>query len=183
MVQGVSAVEVDLATAAIRRLKTHPSLQALVLEGLIGTDAEDGDPDSEKLARSWVFQGINDDLRPYRDPENSGTAALALQSRSDWAVNAHNTAGFPQLKVYVYMDSTRNPDGSPKMLDADRKARHVAKALDEVFHLPGNQVEEQRWGGLSVHSSIRDSPLSIHDVPGTQGSMVRLDLTYNASTD
>lgn len=175
-------MELDIATAAIRRLKAHPGLADLLMGGLIGTDTPAGDLPA-KVSSAWIFQGLTDELRPYRDPENSGTAALALQARSDWAVNLHNTARFPQLKIYVYMDSTRNSDGSVKRLDADRKARHVARVLDSVFHLPGNQEVDQNWGGLSVHSSLRDSNLSIQDVPGTQGAMVRLDLAYNTSTD
>lgn len=173
----------DLATAAVRRLKGSPVIAELIQDGYLGTDAASGASLSDKVKGSWIFQGINDDLRPYRDPENSGTAAIALQSRSDWAKNDHNTAGFPQLRVYVYVDSTRRADGSAKQLDADRKARHVARALDSVFHLPGHRQEDQLWGGLYVHSSLREGNLSIQDVPGTQGAMVRLDLTYNATTD
>lgn len=177
-------VAMDLVTSAHQRLSAYLPFQALVLEGLIGTDAADTATDAEKLAAAWLFQGLDDEGRPFRDPEGSGTSVVVLSENTEWTgPNRHNTAHFPALQMLIYMDSTRAEAGAPTSLDARRKLKHVARILDRCFHLVGNLSEDHAWPGLDVHSCVRATGLDIRDVPGTQSATVRGEYRYEALTD
>lgn len=178
-------VELDLVTAAYQRLAAFPDFQSMVLNGLIGTDAASAALDSEKLAKAWLFQGLDDEGRPFRDPEGSGTSVVVLAEHNEWTgPNRHNTAFFPRLQILIYTDSTRAANGAVGAQDARRKTKHIAKRLDRCFHLVGNDVADQVWGDRKwVHSSVRSSPLSIRDVPGTQSQTVRCEMVYDTMTD
>lgn len=177
-------VEVDLVTAAHQRLSAYLPFQQLVLEGLIGTEAAVGAPDIEKLQGAWLFQGLDDEGRPFRDPEGSGTSVVVLSERREWAApNRHNTADFPALQMLIYTDSTRAADGSVLTRDAGMKVKHIAKVLDRCFHLVQNRPEDQWWVSKWVHSSLRSSGRDIRDVPGTQSLTVRCEMNYETVTD
>lgn len=171
----------DLATAAVDRLVADPEWQALVISGVIGTDAADSDPDADKLARAWLFQGLNDDGTPYRDPVGTGKATVVLIERTQWTTNPHNTAKFPVLQALIYADASRNDDGSASDRDQDRRCKTVAKTVDDLFHDPANRKHD--WPGLFVVSCVRSQGLSIMDVPGTGSLCVRGELRYETTTD
>lgn len=174
----------DLATAAYQRLAAFPDFQDAVLSGFVGTDAASGATGAEKLASAWLFQGLDDEGRPYRDPEGTGTGVVVLSERNEWASpNRHNTASFPVLQMLIYMDSTRNEDGSPLIPDASTKAKTLAHHLDRCFHLAGWRESDLKWGSKSVHSSVRGNAADLRDVPGTQSMTVRMELRYNTVTD
>ena len=168
---------VDVSTAAVRRLRAHPAFIYLVEGGLIGTDAAEGDALEDKVAQSWLFQGLDNEGRPFRDPEGSGTCVIVLKEWSEWSSTQHNTAQFPRLQMLVYADSTRKEDGSPEDRDATRKCKHVMKDLLPVFHIPGNDVHE--WPGLYVFTSLRDGGRTIMEVPGTEALTVRGEQYFN----
>lgn len=190
--------DLDLTTAAVRRLLN--SVPFGTIEHLIGAEeAPDGS--------LWVFQGLDADGRPFRDPEGSGKCVLVLSSRSEWsAPNKHNTFEFPKLQVLIYADSTRNEDGTPALRDAERKINKIHRAMDVLFHLAGWSGSDMYWQdgllhplpgevcppdhptdphleGCWVHSSIRTNPISITDVPNTQSLTLRAELTYDIGRD
>lgn len=175
----------DLAEAAWDRLTVWLPFQDLVLSGLIGTDAADDDPDEDKVARAWVFQGFDANGRPYRNAEGSGKGVVVLSVRDDWAEpNRHNTWDFPLLQMLVYMDSDRDADGTMTAPNAVPKCRSVMRILDRRFHLVGNTQADQDWPGLRVHSCIRASRLTITDVPDSEnGATVRGEYRYEVTTD
>lgn len=177
-------IPLDFLSASVQKLQAFPAFQALVLEGLIGTDADDTDSDVLKLSRSWLFQGLSEGGAPYRDPEGSSTGVVVLRETPEWSVNAHNTMRFPSLQMMVYADSTRNEDGAVVVPDAEAKAKHIARMLDRCFHLPSNQPEDRRWPGpYRVHTCIRTGGMSIEEVPGTGGMTKRCIQTYEATMD
>ena len=174
----------DLNTAAHKRLRAYPAFTRLVLEEVVGSDALASEADLLRLQKAWLFQGLDDNGNPFRDPEGSGACVIVLAEHSGWSgPNPHNTAEFPKLQMLVYADSTRNEDGSPAIRDAVQKCKHVFKMLHPCFHLPSNQEEDHLWSGMRVHSSLGDSPLTITDVPLTQNLTVRGERTYNIITD
>lgn len=194
--------DLDLATAAVQRLRDYLPFQQLVADGVVGTDANDAAPLAEKVEQAWLFQGLDRDGRPFRDPEGSGRCVVVLSERREWAsANPHNTASFPALQMLIYADSSRLSDGAPWIRDADRKCKHVFKKLDPRFHNPSNQTEDRRWSYvekivhpdgavealpskvIQVHSSLRGSPFTIGDVPGTNEYTVRGEVSYNMITD
>lgn len=196
--------DIDLSTAAFHRLKTYPPFADMVLatlldqpRPLIGTDAADIDPQEDRLAQAWVFQGLDREGRPFRDPEGTGQAVVVLSERREWAgANSHNTASFPALQVLIYADSTRDSEGAPLVRDAARKCKHIFNRIDRLFHNPGNTQDSQRWAVpdmdilgqerarvLDVHSLVRGGQFSIEDVPGTNEFTVRGEAVYNAITD
>lgn len=181
----------DLGAAAYTRLTLWPAFNEVVAEGLVGTDP-DGTP--------WVFQGLNDEGAPFRDPEGTGTGVIVLTvGREEWASNVHNTNRFPVLQVLYYMDATRNEDGSPVARDAEAKCRQLAHRLDRAFHIFGDKddpyrtehfwpysdlsVEPSKAMKVMVHYSRRSSGLSIRDVPGSGSLTVRGEQRYELSTD
>ena len=188
--------EMDLTTAAVRRLLATTAFA--VIEPLIGSDGPGG---------MWVFQGLDAEGRPFRDPEGSGKCALVLSSRSEWSgPNRHNTFEFPRLQVLIYADSTRNEDGSPAVRDAERKIKKIWRAIDTVFHLAGWEGADLFWQdgllhpqpgetcppdhpiedhleGCWVHSSIRGNPVSVTDVPSTQALTLRAEMLYDVGMD
>lgn len=170
----------DLVTAAVARLSAYAPFQEMVAEGLIGSD-DDG--------TVWLFQGLDQDGRPFRDPEGTGKCVVVLMERQEWAAaNAHNTAHFPLLQMLIYADCTRNVDGAVVTRDADRKAKHVFQKLDRCFHLPSNLDEDKRWAidantYVDVHSCLRGDPATISDVPQTEWATVRLEARYTTITD
>lgn len=164
----------DLLTAAWKRVAASAVLAELIADGFIGTD-DDNTP--------WLFQGLDAEGRPFRDPEGSGKGVIVLMENT-WAQrNRHNTWHFPELQVLIYMDSTRNADGSPVAPDARRKCKHAAKRIDKLFHLPGNTEADQDWEGFRVHGSLSSSDLSLDDVPQTQAYTVRGTLRYETKVD
>lgn len=181
----------DLTTAAVRRLLASTAFATI--EDLIGTDAPGSDP--------WVFQGLDAEGRPFRDPEGSGKCVLVLSSRSEWSgPNRHNTFEFPRLQVLIYADSTRNDDGTPALRDAERKIKRIQRAVDVCFHLAGWEGVDTFWQdglmhdpdehadvphqeGCWVHSSLRSNPVSITDVPSTQSLTLRAEMLYDVGTD
>lgn len=163
-----------LGVAAVRYVKAHPVFAALVADGLIGSETGASDP----VEAAWLFRGLDDDGRPFRDPEGSGAACVTIMDRASWAgPNMHNTADFPMLQVLVYADSTRNTDGSTITRDATDRARHISNMLHPLFHDVGNQ--NHVWAGLYVVSSVGASGLSLRDIPATNGECVRAERTYN----
>lgn len=175
----------DLVTSAVQRLIAFEPFQELILTGVVGTDAASTDTDEAKLASAWLFQGLDDEGRPFRDPEGSGLTTVVLSGRAgEWsAPNRHNTVSFPALQALVYTDSDRNEDGSLALRNADQKCRAVAKVLDQCFHIVRNAPQDQVWPGMYVHSCVRSSRLSLRDVPTTQSLVVRGEMTYDAVTD
>lgn len=177
-------MDVDLSTAAYDRLIGDPAFQQMVSEGLIGTDAAVGATDAEKIAGAWLFQGLDDEGRPFRDPEGTGTSVVVLSSRTEWSSpNRHNTANFPVLQVLIYSDSTRDANGMTLAPDATRRVKHVAKRINDRLHLAANTQEGQRWGDAWIHSSLRSNAMDIRDVPGTQSLTVRAEMKYETVTD
>lgn len=177
-------IDVDIASAAYDRLVSDPVFQQMVEDGLIGTDAAPTATPAERLAAAWVFQGLDDEGRPFRNPEGSGTGVVVLTARSEWsAPNRHNTAAFPVLQILVYMDSTRNADGAAVSPDATAKVKHVAKRINRRFHLVANRESGQKWGTLWVHSSLRSGLLDVRDVPMSHSLTVRAEMKYETVTD
>jgi hypothetical protein len=188
----------DLATAALRRLKASVALESV--EHLIGAEAA---PDGSL----WIFQGLDAEGRPFRDPEGSGKCVLVLSARSEWsAPNRHNTFEFPRLQVLIYADSTRNEDGSPAIRDAEHKINKIRDVIDTVFHLAGWTEADTFWQddvlyplsgetcppdhptephleGAWVHSSVRSNPVSITDVPNTQSLTLRAEMLFDIGRD
>lgn len=166
----------DLVTAAHARLSAYAPFQQLVADGVIGSES-DGTP--------WLFQGLDNEGRPFRDPEGSEQCVVVLSEGGEWApANRHNTAYFPVLQMLIYADSTRHPDtAAPIRLDARQKAKHVFRILNRCFHLPSNTDADQNWPGLRVHSCVAGGPFSLNDVPGTQSATVRGECRYNTVTD
>jgi hypothetical protein len=164
----------DLLTAAWKRVAASAVFQNLVSEGFIGTD-DDNTP--------WLFQGLDSEGRPFRDPEGSGKGVVVLMENTWGSQNRHNTWQFPELQVLIYMDSTRNADGSTVAPDARRKCKHVAKRINTLFHLPGNTEADQDWEGFRVHGSIANGGLSLDDVPQTQATVCRGTLRYETKVD
>lgn len=178
-------LDTDVTTAAYQRLTQHPEFLQLLRDGVVGTDALLSEPLIGVLvSQSWVFQGLNDEGAPYRDPEGSGRVVIVVSALSEWSgMNAHNTAKFPRLQVLVYADATRDDLGAVPHNDARQKAAHVVSRMDKIFHLPQNQEEDQRWGELRIHSSLRQGTISVRDVPKTQSQTVRAEITYQLISD
>jgi hypothetical protein len=177
-------LRIDLVTAAVQRLRAYAPFQQLLAEGLIGTDADDTASAEVRLAKAWLFQGLDNEGRPFRDPEGSGTSVIVLSERGEWATaNAHNSAYFPSLQMLVYTDCSRDADGGVVMRDGDRKAKHIFRILDRCFHLPGNAPVDRAWPGLMVHASVRGNPFTLTDVPGTETYTVRGEARYDVTTD
>jgi len=175
-------LDVDLATAAYDWLLTDPAFHEMVADGLIGTDAPAASTIPERLESVWVFQGLDDEGRPRRNPEATGQAVIVLSSRTDWSSpNRHNSFAFPALQVLIYADSTRDANGAVVSLDATRKAKHIAKRITDRFHVPASR--QMKWGDLWVHSSLRSNALDIRDVPMTQAATVRAELKFEVATD
>ncbi len=171
-------VPLNLATAAVRLIKADPYFESLVFESFIGSDYDDGASPQDRLAAAWLFQGLNEEGRPFRDPEGSSRAAVVVSQRSEWsAPNQHNTLGFPRLQILVYSDSTRLEDGSAPVLDALDRGEVIMRFMHRLFHRPQNDVHY--WDTLPIVSSLGGSLLDVRDVPGTQGATVRLERTYN----
>lgn len=178
-------VDTNLSTAAYDWLTADPVFRGMVTDGLIGTDATapTATP-QEKIDAAWVFQGLDDEGRPFRDPEGTGKAVVVLSSRSEWTTpNQHNTAAFPALQVLIYVDSTRTVGGSEIAPDALQKAQHIAKRVNARFHLVANRSEGQKWGDMYVHSCLRSNPMDIRDVPGTHAKTVRVEMKYDCVAD
>jgi hypothetical protein len=183
----------DLTEAAYLHLAAHPEIQNLVLGGYVGTDAASDATDVEKLTAAWLFRVQDDEGRPFRDVEGTGTSAIVVSSRNDWSgKNPHNTASFPRLQVLIYADTTRQAEGTHQSYDAIAKCKHIAKRVDLCFHRP-DRSDDMWWGtagdrtdpmhGVWVHSSLNSSPLDIRDVPNTHSLTVRGELTYEVITD
>ena len=166
----------DLVTAAHMRMSAYPPFVQLVAEGWIGADAN-GTP--------WLFQGLDNEGRPFRDPEGSGTSVVVLSERREWAgANAHNTAYFPRLQMLIYTDSDRAVDGSASTRNADRKCKSIFRVLDRCFHLVGARQEDRLWAeGFRVHACLRSGPFTLGDVPQTDGLTVRGEAAYDTITD
>lgn len=176
-------LDLDLVTAAHTRLSEFAAFQELVEAGLIGTDADAAAPLAEKVSKAWLFQGLDDEGRPFRDPEGSGTSVIVLSERREWAgPNPHNTAYFPALQMLVYTDSARGTEGEILTRDADRKCKHIFRRLDRCFHLPSNQPEDRSWPGMPVYSSLRGAGFELGDVPGTNAATVRGEVVYHTIT-
>lgn len=173
----------DLVTSAHMRLSAYPPYQQLILDGFIGTDASDTADAATKVSQGWLFQGLDNDGRPFRDPEGTGKSVVVLSERSQWATaNRHNTATFPALQMLIYTDCTRDADGGVLSRDADRRCKHIFKILDRCFHLPLN--DDHAWpGSFWVHDSVRGTGFNIGDVPGTESWTVRGEATYDIITD
>lgn len=166
----------SVATAAYRRLLADEQFQDLVEAGVVGKGVEGDDE------LPWLFQGLDNDGRPFVDPEHTGKAAVVVASREPWtAGNAHNTAKFPVLQVLIYADSARKPDGSYAKRDAPDRCGDIYDVVDRVFHDPANR--QHAWPGLFVISCVRSQALRISDVPGTQSLTVRGEARYDLSTD
>jgi len=144
---------------------------------LIGTDVGMDSNATDAYNKGWVFQGLDGDGRPYRDPQGSGKAAVVLTSRDGWASpNMHNTATFPSLQVLIYADVSRSLQGSPTARDAEARCKRVYEKVDRVFHDPSNSTHG--WDGVRIVSCVRSSELSISDIPGSD-LMVRGLVRYN----
>lgn len=166
--------DIDLNTAAVQRLAASPEFAELLADEFIGKDADD---------TPWLFQGLDSEGRPFRDPEGSGQGVIVISQNDERSQNGHNTWHFPNLQILIYVDSTRNSDGSAITLDARRKCQHIAKRVNKVFHLPSNTEADQDWPGMRVHGSLNSSGLSMEDVPGTQANTVRGTLRYETKVD
>lgn len=186
-------LRLDLVTAAIARLRGYAPFQQLVLDGLIGTDATGPE---ESIAKAWLFQGLDNEGRPFRDPEGSGQSVIVLSERGEWAsANSHNSAYFPILQMLVYTDCTRDADGAVLKRDADRKAKHIFRILDRCFHLVGERTDQPYAVVVEVFddvpverrffvaSSLRGNPFTLTDVPGTEAYTVRGEARYDVTTD
>lgn len=153
-----------LCAEAVLLLKQHPALVTLAEEGILGFD-RDG---------MWIFYG-NEDNKPWRDPQGTGTSAIVLSTDDTWGSNAHNTAQFPVLQVLIYSDATRGVDNKPVRTDQKTKAWRIYDEIDKIFHDSSNTLHSV--GSVRVHSSQRRYGPSVRAVPDTAG-MVRLDVTY-----
>ena len=149
---------------AVLALKQHPPLITLAEEGVLGFD-RDG---------MWIFFG-NDENKPWRDPQGTGTSAIVLSTDDTWGNNPHNSAQFPVLQVLIYSDATRGTDNKPMMTDQKTKALRIYDVVDTLFHDCGNRLHA--LGDVRIHSSLRRYGPSLQPVPDTAG-MVRLDVTY-----
>lgn len=194
-------LDLDLVAFAYHRLRDDSEFQKMVTDGLIGTDAADTATADAKVAQAWLFQGLDSEGRPFRDPEGSGKAVVVLSERREWAgANPHNSPAFPALQMLIYADSDRNSDGTPTTRNADRKCKHIFKRLDRRFHRPAHPATDQRWtlpetvtnpdGSttvltryMHVHSCLRGAPFVIGDVPLTGAYTVRGEAVYHTITD
>lgn len=181
----MTTLPIDLTTAAYRWLMDFEPFTQLIADGLVGSDAEAGAQNSEILEKAWVFQGLTDDGKPYRDPEGTGACVVVLSSRSEWSTNDHNTALFPVLQVLIYADSSRDTDGAPTSRDAENKCKYLYATIDRRLHIL--KEEPDHWWSAPpedfyVISCTRAQGLQIMDVPLSEGYTVRGEVVYNTVT-
>lgn len=98
---------------------------------------------SSDLWSTWIF-----DSKPEELVEQTGKALVVLSVTDGWAgANDHNTASFPRLTVDIWVDPTRNVDGSVKQKDAEIKAEKIYKMIDTYLHM----VHPSTPAGLSIY--------------------------------
>lgn len=151
----------DLLVAARRYLVDSGVPTRLISEGLLGSD--------DLYPEGWIFQDTADGS-PFRDPENTGTCAIVLDSVDTWAAqNNHNTSTFPRLRITIFADPTRDPAGSPLKYDARVKARKVWEAVNPLFHDAANRVHA--FDSLPIVSTLQGGGFSVQDVPNGDGQV------------
>lgn len=167
----------DLVSAARRRLldafnaddaaNVAGTQWWLVPGGLIGRDGVDGH-DIGPASEGWVFPGLDNDGRPLRSVEGSNKVSVTFSDRDTWGTNAHNTMRMPLLRVLVFADTDRQPDGNPAGRYADLRARKTAQFIVDLFHDAGNFVKVWNPGQseeLPIAACILQSGISISDIP------------------
>lgn len=144
---------------AVKRLLADSDFQALV-GPVVGTDATYGG--------GWVFQGLTPQGGSVRAVEGTGKASVTLQDRDDWLVPV-TSAQYPLLRVFIWVDCTRDSMGAITARDADAKCRQIWEVVRKVFHDPIGEVEN--WGEIYLSSTLVHDNLSIMDVPNGDGSV------------
>jgi hypothetical protein len=171
-----------ITAAAVARIIGSARIQALVTAGDLGHDTLSTLPDEGSLpfASGWVFQGVDNDLRPLRDVQSTGTSAITVGVRAGWATpNQGNTAKFPTLRILVWSDVFRD-SADPAMIrrrDAVSRCSRIADALAPLFHDVDNQ-----WQCPGLHNSTQSSSLSVSDVFSLDG-VVMGEMRFSLTTD
>lgn len=110
-----------------------PEVQALVLAGTIGSDAQ--------WDTGWVF----DTFIPARVLDDKSETAVIVFSERTWMdPNAHNTAQFPLLVMDIWAAPLKDSQNSVVEYNADDIIEDVFKAIRPYFHtvnrsVPGTQ--------------------------------------------
>lgn len=167
----------DIVSAARRRLltafNTDDTANAgstqwwLTPGGLIGKDGQDGS-DPGPWYEGWVFPGVDNDGRPLRSVEGSNKVSVTITDRDTWGVNQNNSMRMPLLRVLIFADTARQPDGNPAGRYADLRCRKTAEFIIKLFDDVSNSVHLWNPGQpeeLSIVSCVVQSGLSIQDIP------------------
>ena len=143
---------------------------------------------SNGLFPTWIFVDS-----PEENIETTGKAMVVISVLDGWAgANEHNTARFPRLTVDIWVDPTRNPDGSVRKKDAKIRAEAIYKVIDKYLHLVSKSLPDGSsifWGtpaqiadktGTRVVSSVRDGEPSYSPAFDDQGAYMAT-LRYNVT--
>jgi len=186
----------DLVSAARRRLidafvaddLVNAGLGAdqwwLAPGGLIGKDGQDGAP-AGVYSEGWVFPGLDADGRPLRPVEGSNKVSVTIMERDQWGSNAHNTMVMPVLRILIFADTVRDPNGNTAGRFADLRCRKVAGFIDKVFHDAANK---NHWWNVGKSEEMYvvacyrtpGGGLNVTDIPDNDYA-VRGDLRYEVS--
>jgi len=122
---------------------------------------------------TWIFQDEvqatleNSSLRrvPNSMEYIPGTAVVISHAGAWASSNRHNSAEFPRLRIEIWADPDRLPDGSVDIQNAQDKIIEVFKKVDYLLHLTGRRVvkdvignvtyDSHRWGNMDIISCER----------------------------
>lgn len=160
----------SLTKAARNFLAQKLSVTTLLGDGSV----DDADADWD----TWIFMDS-----PEINIEGTGKAMIVLSVEGGWAgANIHNTARFPQLYVDVWVDPTRNLDGSVAIKDAKMRVEEILNAVDDFLHMVNNSTPDGKfvfWGtsseianrtGKLIISSVRNGEPTYRQAFDDQGA-------------
>lgn len=155
----------DVLTAARRKLLADADFDAL-LNVDVGKD-----PMGQLWDDGWVFRAYGPNHAPYRDPANTGFAAITMHLRDPWtSPNLHNTLSFRLLTFEILADRSRDRD-DPSLssaYDAEDRCDRVATAIKNVFNDVANA--DHSWpNDVYVVSCVLYNDLELVNVPNQDG--------------
>ena len=141
---------------------------------------------SSAVFPAWIFVDT-----PEVNIESTGKAMVVVSVLDGWAgANEHNTAAFPRITIDIWVDPTRNPDGSVRRKDAKARAEVIYKSINKYLHLVSKSLPDGSsifWGtlpqienktGVRIVSSVRDAEPSYAPAFDDQGAYMAT-LRYN----
>lgn len=129
----------------------------------------------------WVFQDV---LQVRIEGKSMLLAdratAVVVSNRGSWtAPNNYNTAHFPRLALEIYADPLRDENrNAVEPAETRKRIAFVHRVIDVYLHRPYGFSEY--WGGVRVHSSVRQDEVTMYPV-GDGDGMLR-GLSYYALT-